>query len=48
MAGGRQIASCMLRVRMLCRFDFSGNGESEGAFEFGNYYQEVRYTVARV
>jgi len=23
------------------RFDFSGNGESEGAFEFGNYYQEV-------
>ncbi len=24
-----------------CRFDFSGNGESEGAFEFGNYLQEV-------
>lgn len=24
------------------RFDFSGNGDSEGAFEFGNYWQEVR------
>lgn len=23
------------------RFDFSGNGESEGAFEFGNYLKEV-------
>mmetsp|Transcript_9388 Transcript_9388/g.16616 ORF Transcript_9388/g.16616 Transcript_9388/m.16616 type:complete len:341 (+) Transcript_9388:50-1072(+) len=23
------------------RFDFAGNGESEGAFEFGNYLQEV-------
>lgn len=24
------------------RFDFTGNGESDGAFEFGNYLQEVR------
>ncbi|CAL4913077.1 unnamed protein product [Urochloa decumbens] len=23
------------------RFDFSGNGESEGTFEYGNYYKEV-------
>lgn len=23
------------------RFDFSGNGESEGQFEFGNYFKEV-------
>jgi len=23
------------------RFDFTGNGESDGAFEFGNYLQEV-------
>ncbi|XAR53444.1 Feruloyl esterase [Bertholletia excelsa] len=23
------------------RFDFSGNGESEGSFEFGNYWREV-------
>ncbi|XP_076909517.1 uncharacterized protein LOC143566800 [Bidens hawaiensis] len=23
------------------RFDFSGNGESEGSFEFGNYRKEV-------
>ncbi|KAD6795202.1 hypothetical protein E3N88_06098 [Mikania micrantha] len=23
------------------RFDFSGNGESEGEFEFGNYHKEV-------
>ncbi|CAG9460532.1 unnamed protein product [Pedinophyceae sp. YPF-701] len=23
------------------RFDFSGNGESEGTFQFGNYYQEA-------
>jgi uncharacterized protein len=23
------------------RFDFSGNGESEGNFEYGNYYKEV-------
>jgi alpha/beta superfamily hydrolase len=23
------------------RFDFSGNGESEGAFQYGNYYKEV-------
>lgn len=24
------------------RFDFTGNGESDGAFEFGNYLQEAR------
>mmetsp|Transcript_18237 Transcript_18237/g.33286 ORF Transcript_18237/g.33286 Transcript_18237/m.33286 type:complete len:300 (-) Transcript_18237:1206-2105(-) len=24
------------------RFDFSGNGESEGSFHFGNYYKEVQ------
>eukprot|EP00201_Polytomella_parva_P016260 CAMPEP_0175054532 /NCGR_PEP_ID=MMETSP0052_2-20121109/9557_1 /TAXON_ID=51329 ORGANISM="Polytomella parva, Strain SAG 63-3" /NCGR_SAMPLE_ID=MMETSP0052_2 /ASSEMBLY_ACC=CAM_ASM_000194 /LENGTH=272 /DNA_ID=CAMNT_0016319237 /DNA_START=108 /DNA_END=926 /DNA_ORIENTATION=+ len=24
------------------RFDFSGNGESEGCFQFGNYYKEVQ------
>ncbi|KAL1353440.1 hypothetical protein AAHE18_06G240000 [Arachis hypogaea] len=23
------------------RFDFSGNGESEGSFQYGNYYREV-------
>ena len=23
------------------RFDFSGNGESEGTFEYGNYWEEV-------
>jgi alpha/beta superfamily hydrolase len=23
------------------RFDFSGNGESEGTFQYGNYYKEV-------
>ncbi|MCI13050.1 BAAT/acyl-CoA thioester hydrolase carboxy-terminal protein, partial [Trifolium medium] len=23
------------------RFDFTGNGESEGSFEFGNYWREV-------
>ncbi|KAL5218185.1 hypothetical protein ABZP36_018869 [Zizania latifolia] len=23
------------------RFDFSGNGESEGSFQYGNYYKEV-------
>ena len=25
------------------RFDFSGNGESEGEFKYGNIVQEVRY-----
>ncbi|MCH81986.1 hypothetical protein A2U01_0002781, partial [Trifolium medium] len=23
------------------RFDFAGNGESEGSFQYGNYYREV-------
>ncbi|MCI16796.1 BAAT/acyl-CoA thioester hydrolase carboxy-terminal protein, partial [Trifolium medium] len=23
------------------RFDFTGNGESEGSFEIGNYWREV-------
>ncbi|ERN16449.1 hypothetical protein AMTR_s00052p00196310 [Amborella trichopoda] len=23
------------------RFDFSGNGESEGSFQYGNYWKEV-------
>ena len=24
-----------------CRFDFCGNGESEGKFRYGNYVKEV-------
>lgn len=30
------------------RFDFSGNGESEGEFEYGNYWQEVEDLRAAV
>ncbi|GIL92529.1 hypothetical protein Vretifemale_20048 [Volvox reticuliferus] len=29
------------RGRSSLRFDFAGNGESEGAFSFGNYFREV-------
>ena len=28
--------------RTIVRFDFSGNGNSEGEFQFGNYRKEVR------
>lgn len=39
-----------LAKRQLCslRFDFSGNGESGGAFEFGNYGKEVGEVKAAV
>lgn len=30
------------------RFDFSGNGDSEGTFEFGNYWKEVEDIRAAV
>ncbi|KAM7509679.1 hypothetical protein LguiA_020132 [Lonicera macranthoides] len=25
----------------VCRFDFAGNGESEGSFQYGNYFREA-------
>lgn len=39
-----------LAKRQLCslRFDFSGNGESAGVFEFGNYAKEVGEVKAAV
>ncbi len=41
-----QMAKALARARLgSLRFDFSGNGESEGAFEFGNYWAEVRGLV---
>uniref|UniRef100_A0A0A9H5M7 Serine aminopeptidase S33 domain-containing protein n=1 Tax=Arundo donax TaxID=35708 RepID=A0A0A9H5M7_ARUDO len=30
-----------LTSEKIFRFDFSGNGESEGTFQYGNYYREV-------
>ncbi|KAJ4773973.1 Alpha/beta-Hydrolases superfamily protein [Rhynchospora pubera] len=36
------IASALTRIGISSfRFDFSGNGESEGQFQFGNYWREV-------
>ncbi|KAJ1693728.1 hypothetical protein LUZ63_010426 [Rhynchospora breviuscula] len=36
------IASALTRIEISSfRFDFSGNGESEGQFQFGNYWKEV-------
>ncbi|GIL56891.1 hypothetical protein Vafri_12179 [Volvox africanus] len=36
------------RGRSSLRFDFSGNGESEGTFSFGNYFREVEDLRAAV
>ncbi|GLC46835.1 hypothetical protein PLESTB_001539700 [Pleodorina starrii] len=36
------------RGRSSLRFDFAGNGESEGVFSFGNYYREVEDLRAAV
>ncbi|KAL6867668.1 hypothetical protein ACP4OV_015692 [Aristida adscensionis] len=43
--GGRTISSLTNaltseKISVFC-FDFSGNGESEGTFQYGNYYREV-------
>lgn len=32
---------CIAMPLLDCRFDFSGNGESEGRFRYGNYNEEV-------
>ncbi|KAK2358659.1 alpha/beta hydrolase domain-containing protein [Trifolium repens] len=38
----RQLAAALENAGISSfRFDFTGNGESEGSFEFGNYWREV-------
>ena len=35
-------------LAVCCRFDFSGNGESEGRFRYGNYNEEVHSSLQRI